>query len=122
MKEILTTIMLVVVTNWTEIGELKTKDGKTFAVQEGRMQTNAVAEIQWSEELHSNDEIRPQDLYLFRGLIKTNTFILKSIPGPVVGERRVEVTNMLINQWLATNFMPRVTNTFWITNENVIIR
>ncbi len=105
MKEILTTIALIVVTNWTEIGELKTKDGKTFSVREGKLQTNTVARVEWSEEIAASDPIRPQDLYLFRGLIKTNEFILKSVQGPVVAEKRVEITNVYFtNIYVMTNY------------------
>ncbi len=101
-------ILTVVVTNWVSIGEFKDKSGATFDVQEGRTQTNTVAKVLWDEQ-PSVHHIGPRTI-AERRFAQTNEFVLKSVPGPVVGERRVAVTNnpwaWPTNQWWAPQTNP----------------
>ncbi len=116
MNEAITTILLVVVTNWISLGELKTKDGKTFDVLEGRLQTNTVARVEWREQF-SDEEIANLGTTSL-GLVAnshTNEFVLKSVQGPVVAEKRVEITNVWIHQIWITN-IPTYTNFVWPNN------
>ncbi len=109
MNETITTIALMVVTNWISVGELKTKDGKTFDVQEGRLQTNTVARVEWREQVSAEEMAKLGTTALgLIGNLHTNEFILKSVQGSVVAEKRVEITNV----WI-TNIWIGPTNDWW---------
>ena len=116
MNTTLAIILTIVVTNWTSIGNFTDTRGRYFDVQEGQIVTNTVADLPWNEAKEK---------------FHTNRFVLKSIPGPVIAERKVIlITNMVMNIW-ATNipwitnlhpfWNPPSTNRFYYnTNSNVI--
>ena len=75
MTNLLAAIIVTVSTNWTTIGTFTPgKDGigawPTHDVQEGRVTTNVIAIAEWKGQKVE--------------------FPLETVPGPVIGERRVE--------------------------------
>ena len=91
MNTTLAIILTIVVTNWTSIGNFTDTRGRYFDVQEGQIVTNTVADLPWNEAKEK---------------FHTNRFVLKSIPGPVIAERKVI---LITNAWV-TNFFPSTSN------------
>lgn len=110
MNTTLAFILTIVVTNWTHIGDLRDNQGRMWVVDEGRMATNKVVDVVWSEEFKftAEDLVKPEIVF-FVGLLKTNRFILKSVDGPCIGDRRVLITNIWVTNIWATN-IPCITN------------
>jgi len=100
-------ILTIVVTNWTHIGDFRDNSGRLFDVQEGRMATNTVVDVLLDEI------ILPEESGVIRNRVfaATNRFVLKSIPGPVIAERKV----ILISNLYVTNIF----HMNWITNKTV---
>ncbi len=80
-------ILWTLTTNWVGIGTFTAKDGKKFDVEEGQFQTNTVLQVE------------------FEG--RTTNFVLKSLAGPKVGERKIELPSPVLyfftNNWILTN-------------------
>jgi len=107
MNTTLAIILTVVVTNWVHIGDFKDNSGRTFDVQEGQVFTNTIADVLLDEipaEVVNNRIMN-------RRFGTTNRFILKSVPGPILAERKA-----VLVEWLTNWFFPQATNIWWTTN------
>lgn len=74
----LTAVLLVLLaTNWVEIGTFTDTNRNSFKVEQGRLATNTVAILEFENHEHR--------------------FILKSVEGPVVGERKMPLFEYATN-------------------------
>jgi len=101
-------ILTIVVTNWTEIGEFKDRSNRFFSVQEGQIVTNTVVDVLLDEipaEVVNNRIMN-------RRFETTNRFVLKSVPGSILAERKAVLIEYVTN-WFSTNV-------FWTTNPIIV--
>jgi hypothetical protein len=104
MTNLLAAVIVTIATNWTSTGTFTPKiapDGNHFFpytedVQQARVITNTTVILDWEGARHE--------------------IVLKSVPGPVVGERRVPSVATNYTYW-ATNII--IPNKGWYTITNV---
>lgn len=95
MTNIIATIVVFLSTNWTQIGTFHPTSGGQQTVEQATIATNTAVRFQW--------EGKPFE------------FILSSVPGPVVGERKGPLVPMNSQYWLGTNWSsPGCVS--WVTN------
>lgn len=97
-------MLVVVATNWTKIGTFTDNASKQFTVEEANLQTNTIAVFTFEDQ--------------------KKEFVLKSVAGPVVGERKTAVpptvfwaTNYWTPGFVFTNSL--LYNSATITNLNI---
>lgn len=102
MNTTLAIILTVVVTNWTHIGDFRDNQGRTFDLQEGQLFTNTLIDVKWSE-YHTNAPDADGYRFLWEEF-HTNRFVLKSVPGPILPERKaILITNIWVSNYYSTN-------------------
>ena len=104
MNQTIALIITIVVTNWTEIGEVRDKFNRLFSIQEGQIMTNTVVDVPWGDK--STVDMTAAGGINLGTYEHINRFVLKSIPGPVLSERKAILISNLY-----------VTNITWITNS-----
>lgn len=98
MTNLTAALLVLLATNWVEIGTFTDTNRNSFKVEQGRLATNTVAILEFEHHEHR--------------------FILKSVEGPIVGERKTpnQVAVWTNNFMLATNLC--VTNFLYLTNTH----
>lgn len=102
MTNIIATIAVFLTTNWTQVGTFHPTGGGKQTVEQATIVTNTAVRFQWEG--------------------KSFEFILSSLPGPVIGERKGPLVKDVWTNWQTNVIVP--TNWTWpgyliSSNDNI---